>query len=70
MEGGQEQGKRLGKYNKDSNYSKYKTPWREPKLFVIHTIDSEGKMEKQELPLYDCVLGDCESCFQFIGAIS
>lgn len=58
---------KTGQYNKGSNYSKYKTPWREPKLFVIHTIDSEGKMEKTVLPIYDCVLGNCESCFKLLG---
>ena len=32
----------------------YETPWREPKLFVIHVIDEEGKLEKKALPIYGC----------------
>ncbi len=55
-----------GEYNNDSNYSKYKTPWREPKLFVINTIDNEGKTEETVLPIYDCVVGDCERCFELL----
>ena len=53
-------------YNKGSNYSKYETPWHEPKLFVIHIIDEEGKIEKAELPIYDCVLDNCDVCFNLL----
>lgn len=30
----------------------YQTPWREPKLFVIDVLDEDGKVDRQELPLY------------------
>lgn len=40
---------------------KYDTPWREPKLFVITTIDKNGKVNKQDLPIYDCSFGDDET---------
>lgn len=40
---------------------KYETPWQEPKLFVITTIDKKGKINKEELPIYDCCFGDDET---------
>lgn len=39
---------------------KFSTPWREPKLFVITTIDAEGKPNKKEKPIYDATFGDDE----------
>jgi len=42
--------------------AKYDTPWQqEPKLFVITTIDKNGKANKQELPIYDSCFGDDET---------
>jgi hypothetical protein len=32
----------------------YATPWREPKLFVITTLDKDGKADKKRLPIYGC----------------
>lgn len=40
---------------------KFETPWREPKLFVITTLDKEGKLNKQDLPIYDTSFGDDET---------
>ena len=40
---------------------KYDTPWQEPKLFVITTIDKEGKTNKERLPIYDSCFGDDET---------
>jgi hypothetical protein len=30
----------------------YATPWREPKLFVITTLDNDGKADEKRLPIY------------------
>jgi hypothetical protein len=30
----------------------YATPWREPKLFVITTLDKDGKADEKRLPIY------------------
>jgi hypothetical protein len=38
----------------------FETPWREPKLLVISTLDANGKANKQELPIYDATFGDDE----------
>lgn len=42
-----------GKKNKSGN-AIYETPWREPKLFVIHVIDEKGKLDKEVRPIYGC----------------
>ncbi|MEM1002601.1 MAG: hypothetical protein AAGH46_08130 [Bacteroidota bacterium] len=39
----------------------YETPWREPKLFVITTVDENGKANKETLPIYDSCFGDDET---------
>jgi len=42
-----------GEKNKSGN-AIYETPWREPKLFVIHVIDEKGKLDREVLPIYGC----------------
>ena len=42
-----------GEKNKLGN-ALYETPWREPKLFVIHVIDEQGKLDKEVRPIYGC----------------
>lgn len=39
---------------------KFDTNWREPKMFVITSIDEAGKREKDCLPIYDSTFGDDE----------
>ena len=51
----------IGKENPDkesSNPKKYDTPWREPKLFVIHILNKDGSICKTELPIYNAVISD------------
>jgi len=48
-----------GELNKNKQ-AKFDTPWREPKVFIITTIDEEGKIEKDRLPIYDTTFGDVE----------
>jgi len=45
----------------DRRTQKYNTPWQEPKLFVITTIDEKGKTNKERLPIYDSCFGDDET---------
>lgn len=42
-----------GKKNESGN-AIYETPWREPKLFVIHVLDEKGKLDKDIRPIYGC----------------
>jgi hypothetical protein len=55
-----------GEKNADGTASKFETPWREPKLFVISVIDKDGKMEQKELPIYDATFTE-ESLFNLLG---
>ncbi len=43
-----------------SPYGEFDTPWREPKMLVISTIDDEGKVDKRQMPIYDVSFGDDE----------
>jgi hypothetical protein len=52
--------------NEAKTHHKFDTPWKEPKLLVISTIDQEGKMTKKELPIYDATFGE-ESLFTLLG---
>jgi|GEM_PF-440304 hypothetical protein len=68
---------RIRKENPGKNKSKkskgkrtpFDTPWREPKLFVIHVLDEKGKVSKAELPVYDLVIGEqkADECFELLS---
>ncbi len=47
----------------------FDTPWREPKLFVIHVLDEDGNISKAELPVYDLVIGEekADACFNLLS---
>jgi hypothetical protein len=47
--------------------AKFDTPWREPKLFVIHILDRDGSIIKTELPIYDAVINDADCCFDLLA---
>lgn len=46
---------------------KFDTPWREPKLFVIHTLAEDGSTSKTELPIYDCLIDKADPCFSLLA---
>lgn len=48
------------KAESESSYGEFDTPWREPKMLVISTIDDKGKVDKKRLPIYDTSFGDDE----------
>lgn len=55
---------RTRKYREDKTVKgnlKFDPLWKEPKLFVIDVIDSEGNRKTKHLPIYDCTFGDDES---------
>lgn len=41
----------------EREYEQYDTPWIEPKLFVISTIDENGQTNKLDLPIFDAAFG-------------
>jgi len=38
----------------------FKTPWKEPKMFVIDVLNEEGIVNRHKLPIYGCLFGDDE----------
>jgi len=60
MDGGRTR-TRFYEENKKGRNEKFETPWREPKLFVISTIDENGKVNKETKPIYDGSFGDDET---------
>ena len=47
--------------------AKFDTPWREPKLFVIHVLEKDGSISKAQLPIYDAVIRDADQCFDLLA---
>lgn len=60
MDGGRSR-TRVYQEGKVGRAEKFDTPWREPKLFVISTIDDQGKLNKLDKPIYDGTFGDDET---------
>ena len=66
---------RLREENPDKKPSKsykgqratFDTPWREPKLFIIHILDKDGSIIKTQLPIYDAVINDANRCFELLS---
>jgi hypothetical protein len=46
----------------------YKSDWREPKVLVIRTFDEDGKVLRNELPVYDATLGNADALFELLRA--
>lgn len=59
MDGGRTR-TRVYKEEKVGRAEKFDTPWREPKLFVVTTLDEKGRPNKTEKPIYDGTYGDDE----------
>lgn len=57
------------KNSKQKKYQRmpYTTDWCEPKLLVIHTIATDGTMEKTSLPIYDCTIDGPDECFKVLA---
>jgi hypothetical protein len=65
MDGGRTR-TRVYKEGKAGRAEKFDRPWREPKLFVITTLDEHGKPNKVDKPIYDVTFGDDE-VFELLG---
>ena len=61
IDGGRARTRAYKEDTKAKRGQKFDTPWREPKLFVITTLDENGKINKQDLPIYDSSFGDDET---------
>jgi len=62
------EGGKCGRRRKKSGRRGFKPAWREPKAFVIHSIDAKGRKERKSLPVCDGTLGDANALFAFLIA--
>lgn len=46
----------------------FTTPWREPKLFTIYTLDDQGRTDNDWTPIHDATLGDADAVFELLEA--
>ncbi|MEW5826718.1 MAG: hypothetical protein AB1778_07785 [Candidatus Bipolaricaulota bacterium] len=46
----------------------YSTPWREPKVVTIYTVDEEGKMRPGEKPIYEGTLAPWDDAISLIAS--
>jgi len=60
--------KKRGRRRKTTGRRGYGAPWREPKLFVIYTIDENGEPTNCMRPVYDGTLGDCNAMFALLAS--
>jgi hypothetical protein len=44
----------------------YHAEWKEPIQFVIQTVDEDGTISKEHLPLYDATMGDVDAAFDLL----
>jgi hypothetical protein len=54
---------RMREYKEEKNAkgnATFKTPWKEPKMFVIDVLNDEGIVNRHLLPIYGCLFGDDE----------
>lgn len=61
------EGGRRGRKGKNGR-RRYRTPWREPKLFSVYVIDEKGNKVKKIPMLYDATLGDADAMFEILAA--
>lgn len=45
----------------------YTTPWREPKLLVIHIVNENGKVDHEFRPIYDGTLENADAIFEVLA---
>lgn len=58
IDGGRTRTKEYKEQKSSKRAQKFATPWREPKMFVITTIDEDGQVNKESKPIYDGTFGD------------
>jgi len=46
----------------------FTTPWREPKLFTLYTLDERGRTDRDWMPIHDATLGDADAVFELLEA--
>ena len=44
----------------------YHAEWKEPIQFVIRTVDQDGIISKERMPIYDATMGDVDAAFELL----
>jgi hypothetical protein len=57
----QKQGRRLS-----TGHHGFHSRWREPKMFVIYTLDGKGRCRINHLPIHDATLGNADAAFALL----
>jgi len=55
-----------GRRRKATGYHGFHSRWREPKMFVIYTLDGKGRCRKDHLPIHDATLGNADDVFALL----
>ena len=58
---------RCGRRRTRTRHRGFKTPWKEPKVLVIYTIDEQGNPIEAFRPVLDATMGDCEVLFKMLA---
>jgi hypothetical protein len=58
--------KQKGGRRKSTGYHGFHARWREPKMFVIYTVDAKGRSHRDQLPIHDATLGDADEVFALL----
>ncbi len=48
--------------------NRYRGAWREPKLFIIYVVDSEGKLDRSFMPIIDALIQGPDAMFKLLHA--
>jgi len=51
---------------KSTGYHGFHSCWREPKMFVIYTLDDKGRCRRDHLPIHDATLGNADAAFALL----
>jgi hypothetical protein len=51
---------------KSTGYHGFHSCWREPKMFVIYTLDGKGRCRRNHLPIHDATLGNADEVFALL----
>ena len=57
-----------GRRRAATGHRRYDTPWREPKLLVIHVVDEQGELDESFRAVHDGTLGDCNALWDMLVA--
>ncbi len=61
-----ERQRKLGRWKKGQKRQGFSTEWKEPKLFTIYFLDTEGEIIREHPPLHDATMGNHVAMFDLL----